>query len=76
MFLSWCGALLVLISVPFLWRWLVLFIVALVLFPNIEQEGSQQRRANLKGVARTSYPDKSGLRLRKALMMTPSWAPW
>ena len=31
-----------------LW-WLVLFIEALVLFPNIEREGSQQRRANLKG---------------------------
>ena len=29
--------------------WLVLFIEALVLFPNIEQEGSQQWRANLKG---------------------------
>ena len=33
---------------PLLW-WLVLFIEALVLFPNIEQEGSQQWRANLKG---------------------------
>ena len=31
-----------------LW-WLVLFIEALVLSPNIEREGSQQRRANLKG---------------------------
>ena len=31
-----------------LW-WLVLFIEALVLFPNIEREGSQQWRANLKG---------------------------
>ena len=29
--------------------WLVLFIEALVLFPNIEQEGSQQWQANLKG---------------------------
>ena len=29
--------------------WLVLFIEALVLFPNIEREGSQQWRANLKG---------------------------
>ena len=28
---------------------LVLFIEALVLFPNIEREGSQQWRANLKG---------------------------
>ena len=27
---------------PFLW-WLALFIEALVLFPNIEREGSQQR---------------------------------
>ena len=42
-FLSLCGALLVLISVPFLWWWLVLFIGALVLSPNIEREGSQQR---------------------------------
>ena len=29
--------------------WLVLFIEALVLFPNIEREGSQQWQANLKG---------------------------
>ena len=29
--------------------WLVLFIEALVLFPNIEREGSQQWRANLNG---------------------------
>ena len=29
--------------------WLVLFIEALVLFPNIEREGSQQWRVNLKG---------------------------
>ena len=29
--------------------WLVLFIEALVLFPNIEREGSQQWWANLKG---------------------------
>ena len=35
-------------QMPLLW-WLVLFIEALVLFPNIEREGSQQRRANLKG---------------------------
>ena len=45
--------------------WLVLFIEALVLFPNIEREGSQQWRANLKGTTSTSYPDKSGLRLQK-----------
>ena len=31
-----------------LW-WLDLFIEALVLFPNIKREGSQQWRANLKG---------------------------
>ena len=31
-----------------LW-WLDLFIEALALFPNIEREGSQQWRANLKG---------------------------
>ena len=52
-----------------------LFIEALVLFPNIEREGSQQRRANLKGAASTSYPNKSCLRLRKALVVTPYWAP-
>ena len=34
---------------PLLYGWLVLFIEALVLFPNIEREGSQQWRANLKG---------------------------
>ena len=37
--MSWCGALLVLISVPFLWWWLVLFIVALVLFQNLSGKG-------------------------------------
>ena len=36
-------------SAPLLCGWLVLFIEALVLFPNIEREGSQQWRANLKG---------------------------
>ena len=36
-------------SPPLLCGWLVLFIEALVLFPNIEREGSQQWRANLKG---------------------------
>ena len=34
---------------PLLCGWMVLFIEALVLFPNIEREGSQQWRANLKG---------------------------
>ena len=34
---------------PLLHGWPVLFIEALVLFPNIEREGSQQWRANLKG---------------------------
>ena len=34
---------------PLLRGRLVLFIEALVLFPNIEREGSQQWRANLKG---------------------------
>ena len=34
---------------PLLCGQLVLFIEALVLFPNIEREGSQQWRANLKG---------------------------
>ena len=35
--------------IPLTLWWLVLFIEALVLFPNIEREGSQQWRANLKG---------------------------
>ena len=61
-------------SMPLRW-WLVPLIHALVLFPNTEREGSQQRRANLKGAASTSYPGKSGLRLQKALVVTPSWAP-
>ena len=34
---------------PLLRGWPVLFIVALVLSPDIEREGSQQWRANLKG---------------------------
>ena len=37
------------VDAPLPWGWLVLFIEALVLFPNIEREGSQQWRANLKG---------------------------
>ena len=57
-----------------LW-WLVLFIEALVLFPNIEREGSQQRPI-WKGTASTTYPDKSVLPLQKALVVTPPWAPW
>ena len=65
----------VLLRPPLLYGWLVLFIEALVLFPNIEREGSQQWRANLKGAASINYPDKSSLRLRKALVVTPSWAP-
>ena len=57
-----------------LW-WLILFIEALVLSPNIEREGSQQRPIR-KGTASTAYPDKSSLRLQKALVVTPPWAPW
>ena len=34
---------------PLLGWWLVLFILAPVLFQNIEREGSKQWRANLKG---------------------------
>ena len=60
---------------PLLCGGLVLLIEALVLFPNIEREGSQQWRANLKGATSTSYPDKSSFRLHKALVVTPSWAP-
>ena len=37
------------LNLPLLCGWLVLFIEAMVLFPNIEREGSQQWRANLKG---------------------------
>ena len=59
---------------PLLLSWLILFIEALVLSPNIEREGSQQRPIR-KGTASTAYPDKSGLRLQKALVVTPSWAP-
>ena len=62
-------------SIPRSCGWLVLLIEALVLFPKIKREGSQQWRANLKGAASINYPDKSSLRLRKALVMTPSWAP-
>ena len=29
-----------------------------------------------RGTASTAYPGKSGLRLRKALVVIPSWAPW
>ena len=36
-------------SSPLSGGWLILFIGALALFPNIEREGSQQRRANFKG---------------------------
>ena len=36
---------------PLLRGWPVLFIVGLVLFPNIEREGSQQWQANLKGAS-------------------------
>ena len=43
---------------PLLRWWLVLFILALALFPNIEWEGSQQWWANSKGAASTSYPNK------------------
>ena len=64
------------VEAPFslLW-WLILFIEALVLSPSIEREGSQQRPIS-KGTASTAYPDKSGLRLQKALAVAPSWAPW
>ena len=41
---------------PLLLWWLVLFIEALVLSPNIEREGSQQRPIP-KGTASTSYPN-------------------
>ena len=56
-----------------LW-WLILFIEALVLSPNIERDVSQQWPI-LKGTASTTYPDKTSLRLQKALVVTLSWAP-
>ena len=56
-----------------LWWWLVLFIEALVLFPNIEREGIPQRR-DLKGDSQYKLIlTKGGLRLPKVLAMTPSW---
>ena len=61
-------------SPPFLLWWLVLFLEALVLSPNIEREGRQERPIR-KGTASTAYPDKSGLRLPKTLVVMLSWAP-
>mgnify|MGYP005844155535 CR=1 FL=1 len=58
------------VNLPAMW-WLVLFIEALVLSPNIEREGSQQRPIQ-KGTTSTAYPDKSSLHLPKALVVTPS----
>ena len=43
-------------SLSLLWWWLVLYIEALVLFPNIEREGRQQL-AILKGNSGYTYPD-------------------
>ena len=43
---------------PSLLWWLVLFIEALGLFPNIEWEGRQQRTFQ-RGTSSTSYPDES-----------------
>ena len=71
---------------PCLWWWLILFIEALVLSPNIEQEGSQQRPIR-KGTTSTSYPDKrwsspakgSGHDAVLGSMVTPvlpSFWPW
>ena len=51
-----------------------LFIEALVLFPNIRREGIPQRPIR-RGTTSTSYPDKSSLRLPKALVVTSSWVP-
>ena len=45
------------IALPLSLWWLVLFIEALVLSPNIEREGSQQGQF-LKGTTSKSYPDK------------------
>ena len=63
MFLSWCvarGGI-----DPSLWWWLVLYIVALVLFPNMSGKGFHNDGI-LKGTSSTVYPDKSSLHLQKA----------
>ena len=73
MFLRWCGVLLVLISVALIWWWLVLFIVALVLFPNMS--GKEFHNGGIsKGTSSTVYPDKSSLRLEKPLVVMLWWA--
>ena len=46
----------------------------LVLSPNIEREGIQQRQLE-RGQLVQAILTKGGLRLSKALVVTPSWAP-
>ena len=55
--------------------WLILFIEALVLSPNIEREGSQQRPIKKGGQLVQAILTKGGLCLPKAMVVTPSWAP-
>ena len=56
-----------------LW-WLALFIEALVLLTNIEREGMPQRQFE-RGPLVQAILTKGGLRLPKALVVTPAWAP-
>ena len=62
------------ISLPTLW-WLVLFIEALVLFPNIKHERIPQWRDFERGQPVQAILTKGGLRLPKVLVMTPSCGP-
>ena len=57
-----------------LWWWLVLFIEALVLFPNIRREGTHNEQFE-GGQLVQAILTKGGLRLPKDLVVTPSWAP-
>ena len=60
---------------PLLLWWLVLFIEAPVLFPNFEWEGRNNDHFEGEHLVQVILT-KVGLRLPKALVMTPSWAPW
>ena len=73
MFLSWCSALLVLISVPFLWWWLVLYIVALVLFPNMSGKGFHNSGFE-RGQLVQSILTKVVFACEKPLVVTLRWA--
>ena len=56
--------------------WLVLFIEALVLFPNV-YAGRDPTTANFEGRQLVQVIlTKGGLLLPKALVVTTPWAPW